>query len=417
MVVAAAVAAPVQAPAAVVPTTTGSLSREFTGNGAQGAIEGRGYSIEGSVSSLYDSNILRDGGFFAQGRSLGDFLITPSATLRAGLPIGRQQIFGSATLGRDFYIRNTDFDRTRLNIGGGANLQAGPNCQGSLFAQYSEQQGRQLDLVNNAPSLQQDTVYQVNAGCGRARGLGFGGGFTRAETGNGSPLFALFDSTTSTFTANTRYSGGRLGTITLSGTYSDVSYPERGTVAPLNRGEGVNVYSGQIAYRREIGPSISANLGVSYINVEPKQSAGATPGGTRGYSGPGFDLSLTYRPGARLSGTVVASRSVTASSNVGASYAIDGSYGLDINYKLSPRLSAAAGGSINTRDYRGSFISPVDPVVRSSDTLHRVFASLSYAPTRLYSVDLLVAQQGRRSSPSVFNFDSTSAAVTLRVKI
>ena len=44
--------------------TTGSLSREFTGNGARDAIDGRGYTLEGAISSLYDSNILREGGLF-----------------------------------------------------------------------------------------------------------------------------------------------------------------------------------------------------------------------------------------------------------------------------------------------------------------------------------------------------------------
>lgn len=406
----------VPAIAAVVPTQSGSLSREFTGNGAKDAVAGRGFSLEGALSSLYDSNILRDGGRFSQGRSRGDFLFTPTATLRAGLPFGRQQLFGTVIVGRDFYARNTDFDRTRLNIGGGLNLAAGPTCQGSLFAQYSEQQGRQLDLVNNIPNKQQDTVYQANAGCGRARGFGFGGGFTRLETGNGNPLYRLFDSQTSTFTANTRFNGGQIGTLTISGTYSDVSYPNRqGAVIATGRGDGVKVYSGQVAYRRDIGPSISANLGVSYIDVRPKQTAGifAAPG----YSGPGFDVSLTYHPGVRLSGTLSATRNVTASSNVGASYAIDGSYALDLNYKLSSRLNAAVGGSINSRDYRGSFTSAIDPVARGNDTLHRGYASLSYSPTRLYSVDLTVAQQGRRSTPDDFNFDSTSASVTLRIKI
>lgn len=402
--------------AAVVPTQGGSLSREFTGNGAKNAVAGRGFEFEGAITALYDTNILRDGGLFSQGRSRGDFLFTPTATVRAGLPFGRQQLFGTVIVGRDFYARNTDFDRLRLNLGGGVNLVVGPNCQGSLFAQYSEQQGRQLDLVNNIPNKQQDTVYQANVGCGRERGLGFGGGFTRLETGNGNPLYRLFDSQTSTLTANARFNGGQIGTLTLSGTYSDVGYPNRqGAIAANGQGDGVKVYSGQVAYRREIGPSIIANIGVSYIDVKPKLSGGgfAAPG----YSGPGFDVSLTYHPGVRLSGTLSASRNVTASSNVGASYAIDGSYALDLYYKLSPRLNAAVGGSINSRDYRGAFTSAIDPIARGTDTLHRGYASVSYSPTRLYSVDLTVAQQGRRSTPDLFNFDSTSAAVTLRVKI
>jgi len=414
-----------------LPSATGITSREFVGSEARNAVNGRGFSIEAALDSLYDSNILRNSQAFVNGnRRSADFIFTPSATLRAGLPVGRQQLFGSFTIGRDYYARNTDYDRTRINVGGGANLRIGAFCEGSAFAQYNEQQGTQLDLVQSTPNKQQDTQYQLNAGCGRERGIGFGGGYTRIETRNAAAIFSQFGSNTAVYSGNVRYNSGVLGTLTFTGSYSDISYPNRligpggiGNGIGLGNGngfgsDGVRVYSGQIAYKRNFGPRISTNLGISYVKADPKVPAFDLTGqrSNPGYSGPGFDISVGYHPGTRLTGTLSASRNVTASANVGALYTVDSGYALDVSYALSPRLNAGVGGSVSTRDYRGAFVSVVNPVPLLNDTLHRVYAQVSYAPVKRYSVSLTVAQQGRQSNPSIYNYDSTSAAVGLRLK-
>ena len=407
-----------------LPSSTGLTSREFVGSEARNAIDGRGYSIEAALDSLYDTNILRNSSVFNfGGRSRADFVFTPSATLRAGLPFGRQQLFGTFSVGRDYYARNTDYDRTRINVGGGANLHVGVHCEGSLYGQYAEQQGTQLDLIQSVPNKQQDTLYQANAGCGRERGFGFGGGYTRIETRNAAAIFSQFGSNTSVYSGNLRYNSGVRGTITLTGSYSNISYPNRiaglvGVGNGLGNGDGVRVYSGQIAYRRNFGPRITTNVGVSYIKADPKLPTFDILGQRTnpGYSGPGFDVSVGYHPGTRLSGTLTASRNVTATANVGALYTGDSGYALDLSYALSPRISTGVGGSLSTRDYRGSFASPVNPVPLLNDTLHRVYAQVSYAPVKRYSISLTVAQQGRQSNPNIYNYDSTSGTVGLRLK-
>lgn len=401
-----------------LPSQAGLESREFDGSSAKNAIVGRGYSLDIGLDSLFDSNVLREGNNFLRTTgSRSDFVFTPNATLQAGLPVGRQQLFTTLIIGRDFYARNTLYDRTRISAGGGANLRAGANCQGSVFGQYSERQGTQLDLIAVVPNKQQDTTYEVNAGCGRARGLGFGGGFTRTQTRNGAAIYSLFDSNTSTFSGNVRYNSGQLGTLMLTGEFSDVSYPGRGP--PLfASADGVKVYTGQISYRREIGPLLTGDVGVSYIKAVPKL-ASFDANGTRlnpGYSGPGFNVSLNYHPGVRLSGTLSASRNVTASANVGALYVINANYGLDLTYRLSPRISTGVGGSYDTRGYRGAFASVADPLARSRDTLYRTYVQLSYTPVRRYSVNLTVAQQGLRSTPNIFDYNSTTAMLGLHVK-
>ena len=401
-----------------LPSQVDVSSREFVGAQAKSGISGRGYSLDLGLDSLFDSNILRESGSFVRtSGSRSDFVFTPNATLQAGLPVGRQQLFTTVNIGRDFYSRNTQYDRTRISAGGGANLHAGPNCEGSLFGQYSERQGTQLDLIAVVPNKQADTVYEVNAGCGRARGLGFGGGYTRIETRNGSAVYNLFDSNTSTFSGNVRYNSGALGSLILTGSYSDVSYPGRGP--PLFPStDGVKVYSGQLSYHRDIGPVLTGNVGVSYIKATPKLASFDQTGARTnpGYSGPGFDISLNYHPGVRLSGVLSASRNVTASANVGALYVINANYGLDLTYKLSPRITTGVGGSYDTRDYRGAFASAADPLARSSDKLYRSYIQLTYTPVRRYSVNLTVAQQGLRSKPNLFDYDSTTATLGLHVK-
>lgn len=401
-----------------LPSQAGLESREFAGGQAKNAITGRGYTLDLGVDSLFDNNILREGGSFIRPTgSRSDFVLTPSATLQAGLPVARQQLFTTLSVGRDIYARNTIYDRTRISVGGGANLHAGPNCQGSLFGQYSERQGTQLDLIVVAPNKQQDTIYAVNAGCGRSRGLGFGGGYTRTQTRNGSAIYSLFDSNSSTLSGNVRYNSGPLGSLVLTGSYADVSYPGRGPPVFAST-DGVKVYMGQLSYHREVGPLLSGDIGVSYIRASPKLATFDATGARAnpGYSGPGFNVALSYHPGVRLSGVLSATRDVTASTNVGALYVINANYGVDLTYKLSPRLSAGAGGSYDTRVYRGAFASVADPLARSKDTLYRTYVQISYSPVRRYSVNLTVSQQGLRSKPNLFDYDSTTAALGVHVK-
>ncbi len=383
-----------------------------------GAIIRRGYSLDVGVDTLFDNNILRESGSLVQpNANRNDIVVTPSATLQAGLPVGRQQLYGLVSVGRDFYVHNTSYGRARISAGGGANLSIGPSCSGSISGQYSQREGTQLDLVAVAPNKQEDTVYSANALCGRAHGIGFGGGYSHSQTRNGSSIYNLLDSNTDTFSANVRYNSGALGSIILTGEYSDISYPGRGPpLFPAH--DGVRDYTGRISYQRQIGPILSGSIGASYTKVVPKAPAFDLLGNRTnpGYSSPGFDISLSYHPGVRLSAVLSATRDVTASANVGASYVVNGNYGLDVTYKLSPRISTGVGGSYSKRDYRGSFSSVADPQARLSDTLYRTYVQLSYTPYRRYSVNFTVAQQGLRSRPNIFDYDSTTAAIGLHAK-
>lgn len=401
-----------------LPSQTGLESRSSALGQAFGTIVGRVTSIDAGIDTLFDSNVLREGGSFVRSTgSRSDIIFTPNATLQAGLPVGRQQLFASVNIGRDFYTHNTSYDRSRINAGGGVNFNAGPSCSGSIFGQYSERQGTQLDLVAVVPNVQKDTTYGANANCGRSRGLGFGGGYTRSETRNGSSIYNLLDSNTSSYTANVHYNSGLLGSLVLTGGYSDIGYPGPGSQA-LRGSDGIRQYSGQLSYRREIGPVLTGSIGASYFKIVPKNPTRDVNGvsSNLGYAGPGFDVSLNYHPGVRLSASLNASRNVTASSNVGAAYVLNSDYSVDINYKLSPRLSTGFGGSYDKRNYRGSFASVVDPFARTSDTLYRTYVQASYSPARRYSFNINVAQQGLRSKPSLFDYDSTTASLGLHVK-
>ncbi len=400
-------------------------------------VEGRGFRIGASMRTLYDSNILRigDGVPLRAGYSRSDFRLTPQVSAAAGLPIGRQQLFIGGDYGRDFYASNTQLNRNRYSIGGGAIWRVGRSCSGSLTAEYKRRQSLLSESSVRTDNTQGIENYAAIGDCAPPIGIGFGGSATHSVTNNQNVLRQAFDSRDTAFDAHLNYGAPALGQFSLGGSYSRISYPSRSlfVAAPGgfdSVGDHLNIFSARASYSRAIGARLSVNASGSYIRVKPDPTnvvnfvvipiLGPTPvpiaNARAGYSGPGFTLGLDYHPGVRLSATLNASRNVTSSPNVGAQFVIRDSVAAAVSYKLGPSLTTVLGGNFDRRQYKGSFTSVDEPVARTRDSMARIFGRVSYEPRPLYAVDLEVAHENRSSNPAFYNFSSTSAAVTLRVK-
>ena len=425
------------------PVPASSQNRAGDDEGPQGRVttavspvEGRGFRIGATMKTLYDSNILRLGnGIPLQpGYSRSDFRLTPQVSAAAGLPVGRQQLFVGGEYGRDFYVRNTQQNRNRYTIGGGAIWRLGRSCSGSVTAQFKHRQALLSEGSIRTDNTQEIQDYAAVGDCAPPIGIGFGGSATHNVTNNQNVLRGAFDSRDTAFDAHLNYGTPTLGQFSAGGSYSRISYPSRSLLVSNpaggfdSVGDHLNIFSGRVSYARPIGPRLSVNASGSYIKVQPDPSTVVNlvtiPGiGTfplasarAGYSGPGFTLGVDYHPGVRLNATLDASRNVTSSPTVGAQFIIRDSVAAAISYKLGPSLTTVLGGNYDRRQYRGSFATAEEPLARKSDSLKRVFGRISYEPRQLYAVDLEVAHQNRSSDPSIYNFSSTSAVVTLRVK-
>ncbi len=399
-------------------------------------VEGRGFRIGASLKTLYDSNVLRLGNGLPliAGYSRSDYRITPQISAAAGLPVGRQQLYIGADYGRDIYARNSQLDRDRYSIGGGAIWKLGRSCSGSVTAEYKRRQALLSEGSIRTDNTQAIQDYAAVGDCAPPIGLGFGGGVTRNVTDNQNVLRRAFDARDTSFDAHLNYGAPVLGQFSFGGTYSRISYPSRSLLVANSSGgfdtvgDHLNIFSARVGYTRPVGPRLSFNASGSYIKVKPDPTdtinlvtipiLGTIPISSprAGYSGPGFTLGVDYHPGTRLSASLQASRNVTSSPTVGAQFVIRDSVAAAINYKVGPAITTTLGGSYDRRQYKGSFASTEEPLPRASDSISRVFGNISYAPRPLYAIDFEVAHQSRQSNPAIYNFSSTSAALTLRVK-
>ena len=393
----------------------------------------KGLRIEGRVRTLYESNIRRLGvGFRQNGDQLSDFRISPSVTVSNVLAVGRQQIYVEGEYGRDFYVRNTQLDRNRYGVSGGVNARVGNFCTGTVGGSFRSRQSLLSEASIQGSNVIESTNFAASANCQRAVGIGFGVNASHDKRDNKDTARELFDSRTNTFGGNLSYTLPVLGTVSLGGSYADVDYPSRTTLiasggAPMVSGDGVDIYSGNLGYRRSIGPRLTVNVGGSYYVAKPKPSETiilvptpigfiVVPQRRADFSGAGYVVGVAYRPSPRLTADIRAARDISQSSSVGALFVVRDSFGVDLGYKLGPSINTGIGATYDIRRYRNAFASTEERFPRVRDNIGRVYARVGYAPRRLFDLDFEVAHQKRDSNPSAYNFSSTSAALTLRVK-
>ncbi|TRW17960.1 outer membrane beta-barrel protein [Glacieibacterium frigidum] len=402
--------------------------------GGVGGILLRGLSISAQLQTTYDGDIRRLGeGLRDDDDELADFRISPSVKVSNVMSVGRQQLYVEGEYGRDFYVRNTDLNRDRYGIAGGINAQAGSFCKGNLAGYFRSRQQLNSEATIGISNLVETTNFSASANCQRPVGIGFGLSASHNKQDNKDLAREFFDSRSNTIGGNVSYSRPLLGTFSLGGSYSDVKYPSRSQIiggtffAPITSDDGVGIYSGNLSYRRSIGPRLTVNIGGSYFVakskprdvflqvISPTQGFILQPQRRENFSGAGYIFGLAYRPGARLTIDVSAARDISESSNVGALFTVRDNFGVDLGYRVGPSITAGIGATFDVRRYRNPFSSPEEIQPRVRDDIGRVYGRVTYAPRRLFNVDFELAHQRRNSNPSIYDYASTSAALTLRV--
>lgn len=389
------------------------------GNPLQTAsVSGRAWTAEARLVTGYDTNFrLRTPGESA-------FRISPLVHVGAGLPIGRQQLFVGADIGRDIFVNKPGFNRGRYAIGGGLEWRLGTRCSGIVGAEALQRLVTVSDQDEFTNSVQKTNVVAGSLGCRTATGLGFGVSAQRREISNDLERRAPFDLTTTVISPNISYGSPTIGQFSVSATFNDTKYPNRIVVTPDGDAtDGINILQGRVGYQRAFGARLQLALGASYLKTTPRPDAALTVVGNQivlvprdDFSGSGFDGSISYQPTQRMGINFAASRNVNVSPNVGAQFVIRNDYGVDFSYRIGPSLNFSAGGRVASNKYRATFATPLTRV-RISDNSRQVFARLDYSPVPLYSIGLDVGHRSRRSDPAEFNFNNTTVRLNLRVKL
>lgn len=389
-------------------------------------IDGRGYNIDATLATLYDGNILRigNGQTPRPGAQASDVRVTPILSGNIGLPVGRQQLFAGAQIGGDFYGANTQLNRIRYGLGGGINLSAGSRCTGTIAANYTSRQVLVSEESEAIPNARGTLSYGLTAGCQSPAGLGAGVAVRQINTTNSALGREAFNAELLLVSPYISYGRPTLGQFSLTANLNYVKYPNRlilDTTGDVLT-DGTNIFSGRLGYQRGIGSRLQISGGISYLQTNPQPSVILAEDADLGilfplerskFSGMGYDASISYMPGTRISSTLYLNRSVQASTNVGALYQVNTAFGMDVNYQLGTSFSLGMGGTYTIRDYTAGFGSPTEEVPRVQDKIGRVYGRISYRPPRIYAISLLLAYQNRNSDPVIYSYDSFSALLSI----
>jgi hypothetical protein len=348
--------------------------------------------------------------------------------------VGRQQFFIGGSLGRDIFIDNSELNRNRLRLGAGVNLRAGTRCEGSVAGEFSRFQNLVAEVAEIVDNVQEQRSAGATFNCQGTIGLGFGGTAQYLQVKNQRPGFNAFNFNSFSIGPQLSYASPAIGIFSLGATFQNVKYPDRQVLTldgPVD--DGFDVRSLRLGFSRDLGTRFNVRAGLSSVRVSPKPPSvvllipGTGPGedgltpvfvtDRDSFSTVGYDGALSMQIGDRAQITASTSRTAAPIANLGALSAVRNDYAVDVDLALRRGLNAGFGGALSNTNYRGAFVTPEQPIPRTSDRIQRVYGSLTYSPRRRLSVGVEVAHQKRVSDPDILSFSNTTALLRLSYTI
>jgi hypothetical protein len=378
---------------------------------------GRGVNISANLVTEYGSNLLRQG----EGQTLGgrsgsrsDFRIRPSVSVNLGLPAGRQQLYLNASVGRDFYVRNSFLNRERVGAVAGVAYGFGSSCGGRLQASYEQRQTQLEEFVDVRNSLRRTTSGLLSLTCSRPYGISPSADVTYTNNTNSLESRRRRNSRTISAGIGASYAIGVRGSIGVRANYADTVFPNEIitlldlSVQPPRVLESfeysLKSYGGSLTGQYRLGERVSFVGNVGYSRIAPRAGVGE-PYGSLTYS-----ASVGYT-GTRIFGSASAGRAVTPGRGGEATFFVANSYTLDVGYTLPSGISAYAGAARSTREFRGEL--DTLPLARSSATTDRAYLGVRTQIGRLLSASAEVNTIRRRVIPSIFNYTSNGVRLSL----
>lgn len=380
----------------------------------------RGLTLGASLSTRYEDNLLR------QAVKDDGFRVRPLVQGGYGLGLGRGGLFVQGSYGRDIiYGSRRVAPSERMMIGGGLDFNFS-RCTGEVGGSWR----RGLSFVTEVSQF--GTFSQDSATAGFAAQCRLGGAFSingsvlRSDVSvnrnaAGGPTTAAFDVQRWSYSAGIGFGNAALGQFNLGGSLADSTMPGRQLLTPDGLvDDGLKQRSLRFGYSRRFGSRINLSGGVSYIDTQPSSTVnvifidGVPQLVDRpGFTGMGYDVALDFTFSPRLGVAITAGRNTSANGVAGAQFVISNTYAAQVDYRLGSRYAVAAGVNYRESQFRGAFVSPLDPFRRQSDDFVRIFGQFSGQLGRRLRVNIDVAHNRRRSNPVFLNFNSTGVGLSL----
>jgi hypothetical protein len=367
-------------------------------------------SIQGSVTGIYDNNVSRSNASIAAARGLvqQDFIVEPNVAFDLARPIGRQSLFLTGSTGYDFYARNRVFNRERIDVAGGAALQAA-GCHATALADYARRQSQLQDLefLGVLENLETDQLYRLSADCARPIGFSPTGSVSESITENSQALQKNADHHTLTGTAGLLYSNPGLGRLQLFGEYDTTRYPNR-IIGPGGKTDGYKAYSGGVSYERHVGARLDATAQATYMHLRPDAP------GEPGFDGLTYKVDVTLQLGSRLKVSGDFEQGAIPANRIGVSFARSQSAQVGLNYASSSRLNFGAGGFIQDHRYEGAALDPT--VFVTHERVSGLFGTSELKLGRKASLLLDCRWEQQTADIAAFSYDDVLVSLTAAIK-
>ncbi len=369
----------------------------------------RHFDVGVLARATYDSNISHSSAELRERRGLTkeDMRYTPSLTVDALIPIGRQSASLRAAIGYDFYQNNTRLNAERITLNGAAGFQVS-RCDGAFTADYSRRQSDLGDLffitdpngtisgrVKNREDIKS---IGLSGSCGGAIGFKPTASIQQTWANNSAGVRQISNYSATSVQAGVAYARPTFGLLTLFGTYSTTSFPNRSSIVGLAGGDGFESRGGGIRFERSIGSRIRGLAELSYTSTASERNLSD-------FSGITYRGQVTHQIGTNLLWTLDISRSVQPSNRLIANYSVESLYSFDVNYALSERLGVNATLFASDRNYRGGFLTLGPSLV--NDNTRSVTIGSRYRLWRKINLTLAGTRETRRANGTIFDYNST----------
>lgn len=361
----------------------------------------------------YDENVARASRAVAASRGLtrSDVMLSPVATVDIEKPFGPHRVGVTGQIGYDFYRRNTELNRERINLSADSDLRAGP-CAVSPYVRFSRRQTDLGDLALLGPAFvdvkNTETVqtYGAELACGRATGLRPVVGY-EYETGDNSNLLReRSDYHAQMYSVGLRYVGPTFGVVTVYArrrktVFDDLPVPGFGDDRYRTTEYGVR-------YQRNIGSRFTVAGSVGHTKVD---SANPLVGDRSGLT---WNLRGTALVGSRMQVTLETANEFRNSLSSDATVNRLRSYMASVNYAATEvlRFNASARFEKQTRDY--GFVPPPGTLLDDKRRIYRVGATYDFG--RRTRFGLYAGREERNGNGSLFDYSANNVSMSVGVR-
>ncbi|MGE4411564.1 MAG: outer membrane beta-barrel protein [Sphingobium sp.] len=373
----------------------------------------RRLDISADIYTQYDSNLARTNKDNASLRGLhrSDVTVTPSINADILYPVGRHQFSLSGGIGYDIHARNSQLDRERIGLDGGA-LLAISRCSANITAGITRRQsdlgeigalgGNEIRSVKNT-----ETVFTSNAdvSCGNSFGLRpfVTAGYQTAQ--NSNILRQRTDRHMLSYGGGIGYVHPTIGNMRLFINRSETRYDNQ--IIPGIGKNGYDMTSYGASFERMIGSRLTGSVFLSWTDLSSRLP------GASDFSGFNWGVDLTGKINERLVVHGGLSRNIASTLAVDSNYHVDTMYQFDTSYALTSRLTAKAGITHAPRRFYGSNADFGPLLSRDKQTM--IFANLTFARSDRLRFILDYAHDIRNANGDFYDY--TNDHVGLRVSL